>query len=337
MACRRSGSTRWCSMCPSRPRTSIPRTSAPNSPRKPQNCGPSAVRGSRASSWGRGPPIARPIRCSRSARATISASPGRRSTMSFRASRGGSSAGNSPGLLSSGAGDSLRDQVSADVGLIGKTVRADLLLSANADLYLKGDGTPIETRAGPGVATPSGTTGTITILASANDFAPDLHAPSKRWQSVSAALRAEADALDRRDGAAQAERIKDMRAEAAAMQARVDQSRGRGAAGRQDAEPAGRHQRWAGQGRHTFRQQDLRSGASAARSTADAQPGSWQVVTYLAPRAIAAPSDAEVAFLERLKSRGPHSAQLQLDDSSPRATAASRNLPASAALSPARR
>ncbi len=78
------------------------------------------------------------------------------------------------GLLSTGAADGLRDQVAADVGLIGTTVRTELLLSANADLYMKGDGTPFQTRQGRGVATPSGTTGEITLLTSANDFADDL-------------------------------------------------------------------------------------------------------------------------------------------------------------------
>ena len=82
------------------------------------------------------------------------------------------------GLLSSGAGDRLRDQVSADVGLIGKTVRADLLLSANADLYLKGADTTIETRAewasrrraAPPARSPS--------WPPANGFAPDLSEPN---------------------------------------------------------------------------------------------------------------------------------------------------------------
>ena len=75
--------------------------------------------------------------------------------------------------------------MSADVGLIGKTVRTELLLSANADLYLKGDGTSIETRAGRGVATPSGTTGAVTILTSANDFAADIsRAKIALWPSA---------------------------------------------------------------------------------------------------------------------------------------------------------
>ena len=55
-------------------------------------------------------------------------------------------------LLSSGAADILRDQVSADAGLVGKTV-VPLLLSDNADLYFKGAGTNI-TRAQGGASPP---------------------------------------------------------------------------------------------------------------------------------------------------------------------------------------
>ena len=39
-------------------------------------------------------------------------------------------------------------------------------------------------------------------------------------------------------------------------------------------------------------------------STAEAQPGAWQVVTYLTPEGSRRSSDAEVAFLERLKAEG---------------------------------
>ena len=74
------------------------------------------------------------------------------------------------GLLSSGAADRLRDRVVADPQLIGQTVKAPVLLSERADLYYKGIGTAISRRPGRGIATPSGTTGDITILTSSNDF-----------------------------------------------------------------------------------------------------------------------------------------------------------------------
>jgi len=208
------------------------------------------------------------------------------------------------GLLSSGAGDRLRDQVSADVGLIGKTVRTDLLLSANADLYLKGDGTPIETRPGHGVATPSGATGTVTIIASANDFAADLARAKRALVKRAAALRAEADALDRRDGAAQAERIKEMRAEAAAMQARVDQSGGEEPL--DDKMPSLLIAINGGLVKAETVADSRISGQAILplAATTDAQAGTWQVVTFLTPESNRRLSDAEVAFVERLKNEG---------------------------------
>jgi len=208
------------------------------------------------------------------------------------------------GLLSSGAGDKLRDQVSADVGLIGKTVRTELLLSANADLYLKGDGTSIETRAGRGVATPSGTSGTITILTSANDFAADLTRAKLALAKRVAALRAEADRLDRRDSAGQAERIKDMRAEAAALQARVDQVGGEEPL--DDKMPSLLIAINGGLVKADILADSRISGQVILplASAAEAQPGTWRVVTYLTPEGSRRSSDAEVAFLERLKSDG---------------------------------
>lgn len=78
-------------------------------------------------------------------------------------------------LLSTGAGDGLRARVLANPGLVGETVTARLLLSDEADLYLKGYGTKILTRQDTrGTATPSGTTGEITVASTADDFAPDV-------------------------------------------------------------------------------------------------------------------------------------------------------------------
>lgn len=73
--------------------------------------------------------------------------------------------------LSSGSADSLRRMVVANPTLIGKSITAPVLLGSDADLYLKGLVT--KTRGGPavGIATASGTTGSITIRSTANDFA----------------------------------------------------------------------------------------------------------------------------------------------------------------------
>ena len=77
-------------------------------------------------------------------------------------------------LLSSGAADALRDRLAADPALIGTSVPTSLLLSADADLYLKGDGTSITSVPASGAATPSGLSGEITIAAPEATFAKNL-------------------------------------------------------------------------------------------------------------------------------------------------------------------
>jgi phosphate transport system permease protein len=208
------------------------------------------------------------------------------------------------GLLSAGAGDPLREQVAADVGLIGKTVRVPLRLSANADLYMNGEGTAFEGRQGIGTATPRGTTGDITILTSANDFA-DYVARLKVELSLRAkALRAEADRLERQAGAEQADRIKDLRADADALQARVDQVKGE-----EELDDRMPSQLVAINGGLVKIEKLGDSSVTGRviiplRSTAEAQPGTWQIVTYLTPESLRRLSDMEVAFMEKLKADG---------------------------------
>jgi phosphate transport system permease protein len=76
-------------------------------------------------------------------------------------------------ILSSGAGNDLRARVLADPSLIGKTIKMPLLLSAAADLYLKGDGAGADasTAAGTGAITPSDTKGDVTLTSADNAFA----------------------------------------------------------------------------------------------------------------------------------------------------------------------
>jgi phosphate transport system permease protein len=78
------------------------------------------------------------------------------------------------GILSSGAGDYLRNRVVADPALIGQTVTVPVLISSDADLYFKGIGTKISRAPGAGTATPSETAGNIEIKSTANDFANTL-------------------------------------------------------------------------------------------------------------------------------------------------------------------
>jgi phosphate transport system permease protein len=208
------------------------------------------------------------------------------------------------GLLSTGAADPLREQVAADVGLIGQTVRAPLRLSANADLYMKGEGTAFERRAGRGVATPNGTTGDVTILTSANDFADYLGRLKVDLSLRAKALRTEADRLERRAGAEQADRVKELRADADTLQARVDQVRGE-----EEVDDKMPSQLVAING-GLVKIEKLGDSSITGRaiiplaSTAEAQPGTWQIVTYMTPESFRRVSDLEVAFLEKLKADG---------------------------------
>jgi phosphate transport system permease protein len=74
-------------------------------------------------------------------------------------------------ILSSGAGDDLRQRVIADPSLIGKTIKLPLLLSANADLYLKDGGAGAIKLPGTGSIVPSDTKGEITLTSADNAFA----------------------------------------------------------------------------------------------------------------------------------------------------------------------
>ena len=208
------------------------------------------------------------------------------------------------GLLSTGAGDPLRDQVAGDIGLVGKTVRVPLRLSANADLYMKAEGTAFERRTGRGVATPSGTSGDITILTSANDFADYLVRIKVELSLRAKALRAEADRLQRSDPAGQADRIKDLRTDADVLQGRVDQVRGE-----EELDDKMPSQLVAING-GLVKIEKLSDSSVTGRvilplaSAAEAQSGAWQIVTYVTPEGNRRVGDVETAFLERLKAEG---------------------------------
>jgi phosphate transport system permease protein len=208
------------------------------------------------------------------------------------------------GLLSSGAGDPLREQVAGNVGLIGKTVRVPLRLSANADLYMKGEGTAFERRYGIGVATPSATTGDITIRTSASDFAEDMVRLKAELSLRARALAAEADRLQRSYGADQADRIKELRADAGALQARVDQVKGEEEL--DDKMPSLLVAINGG----LVKVEKLSESAVLGRvlipltSMAEASPRTWAIVTYVTPESLRRLNDMEVAFLEKLKAEG---------------------------------
>jgi phosphate transport system permease protein len=247
------------------------------------------------------------------------------------------------GIMSTGAADALRERVAADPALVGQTVRMPLLLSDDTDLYYKGLGTRIDRRAGRGTATPSGTTGEITILTSANDFAAELTAVKQQLATRARALRRDADGLRRsvqqvgaRKGefesalaaaraAGDATRVallesllktvtgefedlsqkeKQLIEEAVGLQARFDSPAADETLG--DTVPSVLVAINGG----LVKIKQLGNTRSEGevllplRSGADAPPGSWSVVVYATAEANRRVSDREVAWLEQFREKG---------------------------------
>ncbi|BBF94266.1 phosphate ABC transporter permease PstA [Blastochloris tepida] len=244
------------------------------------------------------------------------------------------------GLLSNGASDVLRDRVVANPGLVGETVRVPVRLSANADLYFKGIGTEITRHIGNGVATPSGTTGEITISVGANAFAEDLGLIKKHVQRQARALRREANRLrqsveevevhksernrallaapgDSSKKALESE-IKDLESEIQSLSQKAQDL---------ETEAAELQRRFDGLAVNEqigallpsllvaingglvkvkeLGSSDVRGDVLKPLDSADAaESGAWQIIIYETPESNRRVSDREVAWMERLKERG---------------------------------
>ncbi len=99
------------------------------------------------------------------------------------------------GLLSSDASMGLRSAVMSDPALIGTRVTVPVLVSDDADLYFKGLVTHVEELPARGIGSPSATTGTVTLLSSANDFSDELVRVKASLADQAAVLRRERERL----------------------------------------------------------------------------------------------------------------------------------------------
>jgi phosphate transport system permease protein len=207
-------------------------------------------------------------------------------------------------LLSSGAADDLRERLVKEPGLIGTTVKTPLLLSADADLYFKGQGTPILSHPMRGTATPSETSGEITVLTSANDFADELVALKQRLAERAAALTSEASRLELFAGKSVAGRVKELRDEAAALQARVDTPKVEEAL--DDRMPSLLVAINGGLVKITKMTDVAVTGdvLLPLKSADEAKPGDWKLVIYETPESNRKATDQDVAFLERFRELG---------------------------------
>ncbi len=206
------------------------------------------------------------------------------------------------GLLSTGAGDDLREQVVGNPALVGQRVKAALLLSDNADVFLK-DGTSIRVSSDTrGSATPSGQTGEISISSSANDFAGEI-------ELLKAELKARADAIDaviagRKARGASPESLADLEKEAAGLRSRFD------SAATKDVLDSSTASRLIAINGGIVKVKDISPTAIKGEiiiplaSTAEAAPGTWQIRVYEKPEANRTLNDRAVTFLEQLKSKG---------------------------------
>ncbi len=207
-------------------------------------------------------------------------------------------------LLSTGAPDDLRERIVANPALIGTTVKMPLLLSDDADLYFKGAGTPIETRPSRGTATPSDTTGTITITVPSNDFSENLVTVKLAAGNRATALGAEADRTARGNAPNAAERAAELRAEAKTI---AERAADRTAPEMLDSRlPSLLVAINGGLVKVSQLAADRIEGdvLLPLRSADAAKPGEWRIVTYARPESDRKITDLEVAFLDSFKSNG---------------------------------
>jgi phosphate transport system permease protein len=212
-------------------------------------------------------------------------------------------------LLSSGAADRLREMIVANPALIGTTVQVPLLLSANSDLYFKGAGSPIVKAPGRGIATPSGTTGEITILSSANDFAEAVVAVKNAARGQLVRAEAELRRLTALGLGATSQRIVELTAEIADLKERVERPK-------VEEEltsklPSQLVEINGGLVKITKLRDIGITGEVLLplASTNDAKAGDWRLVTYTKAESDRRTTDAEMAFLERFREKGaiePH-------------------------------
>ena len=207
-------------------------------------------------------------------------------------------------LLSGGAADRLRNMIVADAALIGQTVKVPLLLSANADLYFKGVGTLITARPGRGIATPSGTTGEITVLSSSNDFADILVGIKKDLAERARLIGLEADRLERIRSQDLAARVQELREEVTGYRARVDQPKVEEVL--DSSLPSFLVAINGGLVKIT-KLSDIGITGDVLiplASLEDAKSDDWKLVTYVTPESNRKATDQEIAFLERFKEIG---------------------------------
>ena len=207
------------------------------------------------------------------------------------------------GLLSSGAGNELRDIVLANPNIIGTTVKVPLLLSDDSDIYLKGKQTRVITVPSRGTATPSGTKGEITILTSANDFADDLGVVKKALIDRIAELKSRVAIAERR-GETQSSEVTSLKDEIVELSARANQP------GVEEVLDSKMPSLMVAINGGLVKLSKINASSATGTvylpltSADEAAPGTWNLITYEQPESNRKTTDMEAAFLEKLRADG---------------------------------
>lgn len=209
------------------------------------------------------------------------------------------------GLLSSGAGDYLRETVLSQPMLIGQTIKGELLLSDNAEQYLKGNGTTIlMDNTLQGAAVPSGVSGEVTISLSQNGFATEIQNIKNEKDNFlgfaankNTSKENRSNVIENKDDKNQETTTEDLTKSSPDQQTFVSL----------DSKLPSRLIEING---GIIRITSLSLNAAVGQtiiplsSTEEAAPGSWKLITYNTPEAQRNINDASVTFLEKLKSKG---------------------------------
>lgn len=207
-------------------------------------------------------------------------------------------------LVSTGAPDVIREKLLADPSQIDKKFTVPLILSSTADLYYKNPATVIVNRPGRGNITPVAGDDGMKLLSSANDFAEELVRIKQTLTERAKALSTEAERLATFGGTQLADKIKELRAEAAALRLRTEQPKVE-----EELDSRIPTLLVSINGGLVKLNKISDTGASGEillplKDMKEAAPGSWQVLTYLTPESNRKVTDQEVAFLERFKTMG---------------------------------
>jgi len=207
-------------------------------------------------------------------------------------------------LLSTGAGDPIRASVLADPAIIGTRQKLALLISADADLYLKANGKGTPGTPGKGVLTAAVDGGEVALTANGPEFATALAEVKAILTARARTLRVEIARIGAGGSDATKARLAELTAEAEKLEARAK-------ANDQPEELDGNMPSLlVGWGDALVK--IVRLGSDKAEGAAllpageggEIKAGAWSLRRYSVPENARKTTDQEIAFLDRLAGAG---------------------------------